>query len=106
MMKDKDAKPGAGAQGAANGLAAAIRAILAEKLRRPLEDITPASKLESDLGIDSMAMIDINIALEERFKFTMPDFAEPNEINLETVADLVALVAARSADAPTSRGRS
>jgi acyl carrier protein len=74
---------------------ATVMAILGEKLGRPAEEINPDDTLESRLGIDSMTMIEINIALEERLHVTMPDFTEPREIGVRKVKDLAAFVAAR-----------
>jgi acyl carrier protein len=84
-------------------LIAAVKAVLAEKLGRPAAEINAEDKLESDLGIDSMTMIEINIGLEERFPLTMPDFTEPGEIGVRKVKDLAAFVAARLADRPVAR---
>jgi acyl carrier protein len=70
-----------------------VRAIIATSLSRPVEQVPDDAKLESGLGIDSMAMIEINVAIEEKFKLAMPDMAVPSEANLVTVQDLVKLVA-------------
>ncbi|MFP2929511.1 acyl carrier protein [Pyxidicoccus sp. 3LG] len=70
-----------------------VRAIIAGTLRRPLEQVPLTASLESGLGIDSMAMIEINIGLEERFRFAMPEMASPSEANLKTVEDLARFVA-------------
>ncbi len=74
-----------------------VRAIIAGALKKPVEEVPLTAKLESGLGIDSMAMIEINIALEERFKFAMPDMASPAEANLNTVEDLAKFVVAQVA---------
>jgi acyl carrier protein len=71
-----------------------VRTIIAGALRRPVEQVPLTASLESGLGIDSMAMIEINIALEERFRFAMPDMASPADANLRTVEDLARFVAA------------
>ncbi|MCP3144880.1 acyl carrier protein [Pyxidicoccus xibeiensis] len=70
-----------------------VRAIIAGTLRRPLEQVPLTASLEGGLGIDSMAMIEINIGLEERFRFAMPEMASPSEANLKTVEDLARFVA-------------
>lgn len=72
-----------------------VRAIIAGTLKRPLEQVPLTARLENGLGIDSMAMIEINIALEERFRFAMPDMASPAEANLNTVEDLARFVSAQ-----------
>ncbi|PTL75899.1 acyl carrier protein [Vitiosangium sp. GDMCC 1.1324] len=72
-----------------------VRAIIAGALRRPVEQVPLTASLESGLGIDSLAMIEINIALEERFRFAMPEMTSPAEANLQTVEDLARFVAAQ-----------
>ncbi len=73
----------------------AIQTVLADKLRRPVDEITPEADLEKDLNVDSMSMIQVNIALEERFEITMPEFVESQEIDVRTVSDLAKFVKAR-----------
>ena len=79
-------------RGSTEELGQQVRAVVAGALQRPVEEVPLTAMLESGLGIDSMAMIEINVALEERFHFAMPDMASPKEANLETVEDLVKLV--------------
>lgn len=74
-----------------------VRAIIAETLKKPVEQVPLSAKLEGGLGIDSMEMIVIGIALEEHFRFAMPAMASPAEANLVTVEDLVHFVAAQVA---------
>jgi acyl carrier protein len=69
-----------------------VRSIIAQALNRRVDEVALDSKLEAGLGIDSMAMIEINVALESRFNFAMPDMASPAEANLQTVDDVVGLV--------------
>ena len=75
----------------------AVQSVLAEKLHRPVNEITPDADLEKDLNVDSMSMIQVNIALEEQFQITMPEFVEPEEIQVHTVAELAEFVEARVA---------
>jgi acyl carrier protein len=72
-----------------------VRNIIAGALNKPVEQVPLTASLESGLGIDSMAMIEINIALEERFRFAMPDMTSPADANLKTVEDLARFVAAQ-----------
>ena len=74
-----------------------VRNIIAGALGRPVEQVPLTASLEGGLGIDSLAMIEINIALEERFRFRMPDMASPADANLKTVEDLARFVAAQLA---------
>lgn len=72
-----------------------VRNIIAGALKRPVEQVPLTASLEGGLGIDSLAMIEINIALEERFRFAMPDMASPADANLKTVEDLARFVSAQ-----------
>jgi len=74
-----------------------VRQVIADSLKRPVDHVPLTASLESGLGIDSLAMIEINIALEERFRFRMPDMASPADANLKTVEDLTRFVAAQIA---------
>lgn len=80
-----------------------VREVVAGALQRRVDDVAMNARLESGLGIDSMAMIEINVALEERFHFAMPDMASPAEANLSTVEDLVKLVARELAKTEAQR---
>ena len=84
-------------------LAREVRAIIARALQRSVEEVPLTAKLEGGLGVDSMAMIEINVALESRFNFAMPDMATPAEANLKTVEDVVKLVAAQIDKADATR---
>lgn len=69
---------------------AAVRAILAQHLHREPGDIPLDAKLEGQLEIDSMAMIEINVSLEERFRIAMPDMAVASTVR--TVRDLASYI--------------
>jgi acyl carrier protein len=83
-----------------------VRTVLAEKFHRPLEKITSETQLEEELGMDSLTMIEVNIALEERLPLSMPDMAAPSDINVRTVRDLAAFLAARLAKQRAERRES
>jgi acyl carrier protein len=70
-----------------------VRSVLSEVLGVPLADVTPDSELEADLGMDSLRMIETNVALEVKFGFVSPDVARPEELDIRTVDDLVGYVA-------------
>jgi acyl carrier protein len=80
-----------------------VRGIIAKALNRPVDEVPLEAKLEGGLGVDSMAMIEINVALESRFNFAMPDMASPSEANLKTVADVVKLVDTQIAKSAAGR---
>jgi acyl carrier protein len=70
-----------------------VRSVLSEVLGVPLADMAPDSELEADLGMDSLKMIETNVALEVKFGFVSPDVARPEELDIRTVDDLVGYVA-------------
>jgi acyl carrier protein len=57
--------------------------------------VTPRSPLTRDLGIDSLAMIETVIRIEERFAIAMPDFEEFDAERVLTVDDLAGMVIER-----------
>jgi acyl carrier protein len=102
-MNGDKASNGASRAGAGEDVLVIVRTVLSDRCHRPVDDIRPDSTLLDDLGIDSMDMIEINIALEERLPLTMPDCATPDEVDVRTVKDLAGLVAARLTAQPTTR---
>ncbi|HEY8042063.1 MAG TPA: acyl carrier protein [Polyangiaceae bacterium] len=70
---------------------ARVRAIVAEAVRRPVDEVPLEAKLESGLGVDSMVMIEIGVSIEEQFDIALPpELAD--EVRVETVGDLVGVV--------------
>lgn len=76
-------------------VARAVRCALAKVLARPLEEIRPESALEADLGLDSMALIEVNIAIEEQLRVAVPAGETP-ELAVRTVDDLIGFVRERA----------
>jgi acyl carrier protein len=48
--------------------------------------------LEAELNVDSLAMIEIAIELEERLGYRAPDAGLVQELGLRTVGDLIAVI--------------
>lgn len=69
-----------------------INKVLREQLGVAESDIQPSSDLISDLGADSLDMVEIVMALEEEFEFEIPD--EQAE-DLSTVQDIITYIAGR-----------
>ncbi len=69
---------------------AAVQEILCEELGVKPEQLEPEAVLDADLGADSLTKVQIIMALEERFKVTVPD--EDTE-HVETVGDVYEIVA-------------
>jgi acyl carrier protein len=78
-------------------IALAVRQILARYLERPIDGVRLDSQLELDLEFDSFGMIEITVALETELGVSMQDVADPQDLNLVTVGDLVAYVSSRLA---------
>jgi len=66
-----------------------IRTALAQHLKRDADKVRPEDRLREDLGLDSLAMIELLFKIEEHF-----DLEIPNEdlSRIATVADVTAYV--------------
>ncbi len=51
----------------------AVRDILIEQLGVEASQLTPEARLQEDLGADSLTLVEIAMALEERFDLSIPD---------------------------------
>ena len=69
-----------------------VRDIIVETLGCDAEAVTPAASLADDLGADSLAAVELVMALEEA---TGISIAEEDAANLKTVGDIMAYLAAR-----------
>lgn len=47
--------------------------IVAEKAEIPVEQITPEASFNHDLALDSLAILDLIMGLEDAFQITIPD---------------------------------
>ena len=85
-------------------IAIQIRTALAQHLKRDVSTIHPKDRLREDLGLDSLAMIELLFKIEEHF-----DLEIPNEdlSRVTTVADVTAYVeeklGAKAAPAATAK---
>jgi acyl carrier protein len=64
----------------------AVREVLADELGKPLDAIHLDDSVRDDLGVDSLEMASLQLALEERFTI---DIEERDLLELRTVKDLV-----------------
>ena len=69
----------------------AVISALARAVRLQPEKIVPGSRLEEDLGLDSMALIHVNIGIEEQLGIALSICEAPEE-ELKTVQALVDFV--------------
>lgn len=51
----------------------AVFNILVEQLGVPRAQLTPEGRLQEDLGADSLTLVEITMALEERLDISIPD---------------------------------
>jgi len=68
-----------------------VREIIAERLNRKAEDLTDETRIEEDLGADSLDKGEIIMTLEEEFGMDIDD--EANDI--KTVGDAVKYIQSR-----------
>lgn len=67
-----------------------VTRIIAEHVGRPVQEIRPDARLQADLGVDSLMMIEINVSLEAHYRRTFYDFVD--EPTFVTVADVIDFV--------------
>lgn len=72
-----------------------VHTALADVLERSVDEISPDSDLVKDLGLDSLGLIQVNIAIEEQLNAPILGGESP-EFALNTVSDLTAFVAGRA----------
>ena len=68
-----------------------VRDIIVETLGCDAEEVTPEASLSDDLGADSLAAVELVMALEET---TGLSIAEEDAANLKTVGDILTYLAA------------
>lgn len=71
-------------------LIAGLAEVLQEVAGTPASAVTPEASFDKDLDIDSLTMVEVVVACEERFGVTIPDEALEN---LRTVGDAVTYIA-------------
>lgn len=69
-----------------------VRTIIASQLKIGEEKIIPASKINEDLGADSLDALEIVMALEEEFNLEILD---EDQEKIKTVEDVVVYLAQR-----------
>ncbi|MDP4118352.1 MAG: acyl carrier protein [Bacillota bacterium] len=70
-----------------------IQKIIASELMIEESEITPSSSIKDDLGADSLALVDLVMALEDEFGLEIPDEALES---IKTVEDIVNYVESHS----------
>lgn len=72
-----------------------VRALVAEQLGVDNSLVTATASFEEDLRADSLTLVELLMALEE--KFELPDIPEEEAEKIKTVADVVSYVEAKKA---------
>ena len=70
--------------------AQAVEEILTDQLDVNPEQLTPEARLKDDLGADSLTLVEITMAIEDRFNMSVPD---ENWERVRTVGELYELLA-------------
>ena len=75
-----------------NNMADNVKAIIAEKLRIPLEKVTDDARFIDDFGADSLDTVDLVMALEEQFGVEISD--EEGQ-DIQSVKDAISFIQER-----------
>ena len=70
--------------------------ILAQILEKPAGTIRLDTRLEDELGVDSLALVQTQIGIEDHFDISTPEMDEETLEDLRTVKDLVSWVSAHA----------
>jgi acyl carrier protein len=68
-----------------------VMALVARILERPAEAVLPTTARLNELGMSSMKMINLMLAIEVEFDLTIPQ-ADITPVNFESIASVEALV--------------
>ena len=75
------------------------RRLIAESLQRPIEEVRlDASLDDSGLALDSLSLVTLNVALEERYDITLPDFISEDARTVRSVRAVAELIASHIAE--------
>lgn len=77
--------------GADSNIAEKVKAVIAERMERKLEEVTDDAKIQEDLGADSLDITEMMMLLEEEFNIEMDDDAN----NIVTVGDAIKYIESR-----------
>lgn len=66
-----------------------LKEIIAQELGVSVDEITPESNLQEDLGADSLDAVELIMAVEEEFGVSIPD---EEAQNINTVQDMLNLL--------------
>ena len=78
--------------------------IIAVELQVPIDRVLPGMSFRKDLGMDSVAALNILFAAEEAFDVHVPEGELENVDDLDAILGLIARYDPRGASPPTGRG--
>jgi acyl carrier protein len=79
------------------GIAEQVRKIVVEQLGVDASAVVESASFMDDLGADSLAIVELVLALEEQFKLDIP---ESETEKIQTVADAIAYIEEHAARKP------
>jgi acyl carrier protein len=79
------------------GIAEQVRKIVVEQLGVEASAVVESASFTDDLGADSLAIVELVLALEEQFKLDIP---ESETEKIQTVADAIAYIEEHFAKRP------
>jgi acyl carrier protein len=86
-----------------DGFDGRLREVIARHIGVEPRGLAQSALLSADLGLDSLAVLDLGMTLEDAFDVALPDLALEK---VATVADLTAAVRSRGSAGPTARSKS
>ncbi|MBQ3519765.1 MAG: acyl carrier protein [Clostridia bacterium] len=72
-----------------------LREIICEFVQLDPQSITEQTNIRTDLGLNSLELVNLAVAIEDAFDLEIPDRAV---VGIETVADVIALLEEYSED--------
>lgn len=66
-----------------------LRALIAEELELPAEDVTDEADLKNDLEVDSLTAMEIAVQLEKKYKIKISDEEIASLTSLQVIHQLV-----------------
>ncbi|MCQ2825413.1 acyl carrier protein [Helicobacter pylori] len=66
-----------------------MRAVIAEQLEIDVSQVTPEAKFVKDLGADSLDVVELIMALEEKFGIEIPDEQAEKIVNVGDVVKYI-----------------
>ena len=66
-----------------------VRKLISEQLSKPIEKITPDTKIIDDLCADSLDIVEMLMSLEDTFNLTVPDEVASSIVTVKDIVDFI-----------------